>query len=183
MHTTRHASHAVHRRFPTMQLVGVIAVLLALTGAVLVLTGQMRIAVIMSGSMNPVWSTGALVLLWRTAGSSLHTGELVGFTPPAPFPHELIVHRIVMIEQHSLVVTKGDANASSDPWTLSAHGHFFSVVGHWNYLGTILHDVTQPAGWISLGLLVGGSLLRLPPLHRRRSLNNKKQNLRLRNLD
>lgn len=172
MMTASRTPHVLRYRPSLIQLVGVLAVLLALVGAVLVVIGQIRLAVIMTGSMAPVWSTGALVLLWRTTGASLHPGELIGFTPPSPFPHALVVHRIFIIGQHSVILTKGDANTTVDPWRLTVHDQFFSVIGHWNYLGTVIHDVTQPVGWISIGLLVVGSLLQFPPLHRRQHRNN-----------
>ena len=89
-------------------------------------------------------------------GSDANSSDYVGFIPPAPFPHELVVHRVSMIEHHSVVLTKGDANVSPDPWRLSIHDHFFSVVGHWNYLGTELDVLTRPAFLISLTLLVIG---------------------------
>jgi signal peptidase len=94
--------------------------LLALAPAVL---GLQRY-VIVSGSMTGTYDRGSLVLDEVVPVSSLHTGDVITYRPPRSTGIDhLVTHRIFAIQRDKLggavFRTKGDANASPDPWTFT----------------------------------------------------------------
>ncbi|TDN91138.1 signal peptidase I [Microbacterium sp. BK668] len=95
--------------------------------------------VITGASMSGTFERGTLVLERQVPVSDLEPGDIITYLPPAESGlSELVTHRIVSVEPNpdgsgSLVFrTKGDANATVDPWTFT------------------LADVVQPRveGWI-----------------------------------
>lgn len=76
-----------------------------------VLTGLEPVAVT-SGSMHPSLEVGDVVLL--DAGASPAPGTVATFHHPRT-PDELVTHRLAGVEDGSWR-TRGDANASADPW-------------------------------------------------------------------
>jgi signal peptidase len=100
----------------------VLAVVAALTALVLVpsLLG-MRRYVIVSGSMTGTYDRGSMVFDEVVPTASLRVGDAITYQPPpaAGIDH-VITHRIATIarDRHGVreYRTKGDANASADPW-------------------------------------------------------------------
>lgn len=97
-----------------------------LFGAVLVLPAALgwQRYVIVSGSMTGTYDRGSLVLDEVVPVSSLKVGDVITYRPPAGSgPDGLVTHRIASITAdklgHPVYRTKGDANASADPWTFS----------------------------------------------------------------
>lgn len=76
--------------------------------------------VITGGSMSGTFERGSLVFEKEIPVSSLQVGDIITYMPPADSGiNELVTHRIESIEASEngpLFRTKGDANASSDPW-------------------------------------------------------------------
>ena len=80
--------------------------------------------VIVSGSMTGTYDRGSLVLDEVVPVESLRIGDVITYQPPAGAgPDGLVTHRIASITTdklgHRVFRTKGDANASADPWTFS----------------------------------------------------------------
>jgi signal peptidase I len=79
--------------------------------------------VLVSGSMTGTYDTGSVVYTKNQPTSTLRTGEVITYAPPAgSSPQKLVTHRIVerKVQDGRVVLrTKGDANASADPWTFT----------------------------------------------------------------
>src|SRR3954451_793468 len=97
-----------------------------LLGALLVLpalAGWQRY-VIVSGSMTGTYDRGSLVLDDVVPVASLREGDVITYRPPRSTGIDhLVTHRIVSIQRDKLggqvFRTKGDANATRDPWTFT----------------------------------------------------------------
>lgn len=127
---------------------GVVAALMLVPG----LMGYDRY-VITGGSMSGTFERGSLVLERQVPVNELQPGDIITYLPPAESGiTELVTHRIVSVEPNPdgtasrVFQTKGDANASIDPWTFT------------------LADTVQPrvegwipvAGWVFIALSAPG---------------------------
>jgi signal peptidase I len=97
-----------------------------LFGALLVIPGALgwQRYVITSGSMTGSYDRGSLVLDEVVPVSELRVGDVITYRPPSGAgPAGLVTHRIASIARDRLgrrvFRTKGDANASADPWTFA----------------------------------------------------------------
>lgn len=73
--------------------------------------------VITGGSMEGSIDAGSVVFAEVVPVSDLRVGDVITYMPPPDSGlDELVTHRIASIEG-DVFVTKGDANASNDPWT------------------------------------------------------------------
>jgi signal peptidase len=98
------------------------ALVLAITGAWLLAVGP-RLAgyqtmTALSGSMEPTFSTGDLILVTQEPVTNIRVGQVISIHAPTGY-HTLTTHRIVRIVSagpHPVVETKGDANTAIDPW-------------------------------------------------------------------
>lgn len=76
--------------------------------------------VITSGSMSGSYDQGSIVYARTVPVSSLRTGDVITYAPPAgASPTALVTHRIASIRtgpDGRVFRTKGDANPSVDPW-------------------------------------------------------------------
>ncbi|WP_442574231.1 signal peptidase I [Microbacterium sp. F51-2R] len=97
--------------------------------------------VITGGSMSGTFERGSLVFERQVPVEDLNVGDVITYLPPAESGiSELVTHRVISITPNPDVSgglvfkTKGDANASADPWTFT------------------LADTVQPRvlGWIPL---------------------------------
>lgn len=73
-------------------------------------------------SMQPTISEGDAVMLTHSGGEHLRVGDIVVFPDPED-PGTNIIHRVIRLEEDGgdvYAVTKGDANASSDPFAIPA---------------------------------------------------------------
>ena len=103
------------------------------------------IADVLSGSMEPTFSKGTLLIV-REA-EEVNKGDIVVYQSG----NSLVVHRIIEIQQDQ-ITTQGDANNTPDP--VFDKSEIKGVVIGWiPYLGTILSMVRTPAGIIILILL------------------------------
>jgi signal peptidase I len=77
--------------------------------------------VIVGGSMTGTISKGSVVYARLTPVAQLKKGDVITFVPPVD--SQPVTHRIISIkrsDQGQLVFrTKGDANATADPWTIT----------------------------------------------------------------
>jgi signal peptidase len=138
-------------------IVGVLAVLATLAGV--------RLVPVLTGSMAPGIPAGSLVLTTHQAAADVRPGQVVAFRPPSAYTARengrLVMHRIVSVTQTPTglqTVTRGDANTSRDPWTLSlspdaALGRERVSVPH---LGRIVAGGPLAAACLLLGLAALG---------------------------
>jgi signal peptidase I len=101
-----------------------------------------------SGSMSPTIPTGSLVLYQKVSGPALKVGDVIVFDKPGD-PSEKVTHRIYEIQtgpQGRYFLTKGDANASPDPWTVSATGTGWKEFWHVPSVGYVF-------GWLQTSSL------------------------------
>ena len=116
---------------------------------------------VLSGSMSPVIRTGDLIVdtpLSPGAATHLHVGQIVSFRD-SPGSNVIVTHRIVGVTHASGLVsyvTKGDANATSDPVARPAS----DVIGVFGFAvprgGYVLNALHKP---LVLSLLVASVLL------------------------
>jgi signal peptidase I len=84
--------------------------------------------VIVSGSMTGTYDRGSLVFDELAPTKSLRVGDVITYKPPpGSGPKGLVTHRIVKIGHdkksgQTYYRTKGDANATKDPWTFTLPG-------------------------------------------------------------
>ena len=83
--------------------------------------------VITSGSMTGTYDRGSLVLDEIVPVRELRAGDVITYLPPpGSGPDHLITHRIASIGRDPsgarVFRTKGDANATADPWTFRLGG-------------------------------------------------------------
>jgi signal peptidase len=149
----------------------------ALCGACLGLAGLMVLPgllgyqryVITSGSMTGTYDRGSVVFDDVVQVSDLRVGDVITYTPPAGSgPSGLITHRIAWIGSDQfgrrLLRTKGDANATPDPWTFTLDGPTQARAAfHVPYVGYVLSALSiRKARMIVIGLpalLVAAALL------------------------
>ncbi|MGX6447513.1 signal peptidase I [Patulibacter sp. S7RM1-6] len=162
------------RRVTPLRVAGWAASLVAVVLAVAMLAPPllgMGRYVIVSGSMTGTYDTGSIVYTRDHAVSSLRVGDVITYAPPAgSSPQELVTHRIWSAKRGSdgrtVFRTKGDANATPDPWTFSLDAPEQAVVAfHVPYLGYAISALSirtvrmvvvgLPAAGIALALLVG----------------------------
>lgn len=108
---------------------------------------------VLSGSMEPTFSKGTLLLVKET--KDVATGDIVVYQSG----QELIVHRVINVNNDQ-VTTQGDANNVADPTFEKAQVK--GVVITWvPYLGSIVSTLKTPAGillvLLAVFLLVEGS--------------------------
>ncbi len=105
-------------------------------------------AVVLSGSMEPEFSKGDLIIVEDTAEFDLN--DIVVFESG----NSLVVHRIVGIGGEE-VVTKGDANNVADE-PITRGDVLGKVLFHIPFLGNVVSFIKTPAGTI---LLVAAAIL------------------------
>jgi signal peptidase I len=86
--------------------------------------GFYRTITVLSGSMQPTFRAGDVIVVTPQPASQLRVGEAITFQIPVG-DRQVETHRVVRILEHGrepVVQTKGDANQSTDPWTAKLHG-------------------------------------------------------------
>jgi signal peptidase len=115
----------------------VVAGVLAYTA--IIVAGYKPIAVY-SGSMVPAISVGGLAVDRVVPASSVRVGDVITFQDP--YVHgRLVTHRVFHIfhTAHGLAYrTKGDANATRDPWTIKLPGRVGRMSFSVPYAGYVL---------------------------------------------
>lgn len=137
--------------------VGLSLLLLLLVGPA---TGRWRVVPVLSGSMEPRYPVGALVLAAPMPSTHLALGDVVLFEAPVPGA-PTVMHRVVAVEATDEGLqyrTKGDANPAVDPWRLRLSAEqAWRVRGGVPLVGRASVLLQQrPAG---LAVLFGGVLL------------------------
>lgn len=94
------------------------AVLFLLAAGVGPFTGAYRTVTVLTGSMRPNMPAGSLAVVVPVNPSSVKVGDVITYQAPIA-DHRVVTHRVFKILEpgpHPVVVTKGDANVSPDPW-------------------------------------------------------------------
>ena len=94
-------------------------VVLAAAYLALVVAGY-KPAAVYSGSMEPALGVGSLVVTKPVPSKTVRVGDVITFSDPY-VKTRLVTHRIVRVlhtRQGIAYWTKGDANATRDPWTI-----------------------------------------------------------------
>lgn len=134
--------------------------------------------VITGGSMSGTFERGSLVFTKEIPVNTLRAGDIITYMPPPDSGiNELVTHRIENVEASAngpLFRTKGDANASSDPWVFHlqapTQARYQAAVPHAGWVFIALADrelrmliIGVPAGLIAvLSLLEVVRVLREP---------------------
>lgn len=86
---------------------------------ILMRMGDVRLATVLSNSMQPTFSAGDLIVTAPVATSSLRVGDVITFVPPDE--SRTLIHRISSLTD-GVITTKGDANSVDDPWHITLAG-------------------------------------------------------------
>ena len=118
------------------------AFVLALSGAL-----PYKIYVVHTGSMSPAITSRSAVIVHE---HEYRLGQPISF-----YEHgEVITHRLVRINADGSVNTKGDANATIDPWQVPANAIIGGVIAAPPEVGYWLTYLKNPAGLASILLSV-----------------------------
>ncbi|HUZ19488.1 MAG TPA: signal peptidase I [Acidimicrobiales bacterium] len=122
---------------------------LLLVGALLLLTGQLpyKVYVVHTGSMTPTIPTRSLVIVRE---HHFHVGQVVSFHVNGG----IVTHRLLAIDKNGTITTKGDANATDDPWHPPVASIIGGVVAAPRYLGYWLMYARNPFGFASVLLML-----------------------------
>ena len=125
----------------------VVAISALVCGALLMTFLGYRPMVIRSGSMAPTLHVGDVVVADWERADRIRTGEIVTF-PYAPDGTELVTHRVQLVElgrDTVRVVTKGDANTTSEAWSVPRGALLGHVVWTIPEVGAVLGVLGEPA--------------------------------------
>jgi len=114
--------------------------------------------VVLSGSMEPVYKTGAIIYVDDVDVSQLETGDVITYKVNAD---TMVTHRIVEVVQQdgqAMYRTKGDANEVEDGSLISQSQVVGSPVFTIPYLGYLVQFIQSPAG-IYAAVSVGAAVL------------------------
>jgi signal peptidase len=130
-------SQPVLRRAPSRALRGVRALARAGTTALVAVSvvalvgvglgprlGFYRTLTVLSGSMEPTFAPGDVVVVTREPVRDVRAGQIITYAIPISDRH-VETHRIVRVVRggaNPIVVTKGDANETADPWQAELNG-------------------------------------------------------------
>jgi signal peptidase len=116
-----------------------LATIAVMAASVAVFVFHLGVFPVLSDSMAPTYSTGALVLTRPIPASRVRVGDIVVIRPPGYTAS--YAHRVVSVKgspEHPIIRTKGDANAAPDPWEMSlTSSQVPEVVGSVPFLGRI----------------------------------------------
>ena len=123
--------------------------LLALTAFVLVGTGVVpyKVYVVHTGSMTPTIPTRSAVVVQE---NKYRVGQPISFY----LNGTVVTHRLVGISSDGTIDTKGDANATVDPWHVDSSAIIGGVVAAPAELGYWIAFFKNPAGLASMLFIV-----------------------------
>jgi signal peptidase I len=125
-----------------------------------------RMVTIRSGSMMPTFSVGEVIVESSVSPLAVHPGEIVTFRDPA-LGQDLVTHRVVSMRRTGdevQFVTRGDANKSSERWSVPVSGQLgrelFVLPGVGAALAAGSAPMTRFVGVVVACLLLGSVGLR-----------------------
>lgn len=115
---------------------------------------------VMTGSMDPEYPEGALLLVQKTPPEEIQPGDVISFFSPDPALEGAVnTHRVMRIEKRDgdlFFITKGDANVSEDRYYPNGELLVGKVVFCSHGLGRLVSLLSNP--------LVFGAVILLPLL-------------------
>ncbi len=132
---------------------------MALVAVVAASFAGIRLRVEHTGSMAPALQPGDLVLLRETPLAAVHRGDVIGVRNDTG---RVIVHRVQRIEPIGsglTVTTQGDANPTSEQWSLRPSADVALVQGRVPELGGLVQGLRGPVP--ALLVLLAATLLAL----------------------
>ena len=127
----------------------------------------MRSFAVLSGSMEPLLSTGDVVVDEPIGPRQVRVGDVVTFADPGHRGRR-ITHRVRSVHitgARARFVTKGDANDSVERWDMDAHGRLGRVVYRVPMVGYLVAHLGDPRAKLAL-IVVPAALLALLELAR-----------------
>jgi signal peptidase len=106
-----------------------------------------KVYVIHTGSMSPTIPPKSAVLVQE---GHYRVGQVVAFR----VHDEVVTHRLMAIKPGGVIVTKGDANRSADPWRVLTSSIIGGVVAAPHEVGYLLVYLKTPAGIASILMLI-----------------------------
>ena len=105
-----------------------------------------------SGSMEPTFNTGDLIVLGKVDASDIKKGDVITFKRPDK-PGTLVTHRVVAIETTKggkQFETKGDANKTPDAWRVPASGTQWKYKFRVQRVGYVFSYLSTPQARLAL---------------------------------
>ena len=124
----------------------------AIAATVLPITGNYKILVVLSGSMEPAIKTGSVVIV--KPASEYSVGDIITFGPVTKTKPPT-THRIVDVEVQAgsvVYVTKGDANEDSDGRSVAGKDVLGKILFSVPYFGYVIDFARKPLGF---ALIIG----------------------------
>ena len=139
----------------------ILAVVSVYFGLRFFLSTDMPFVAVASGSMRPTLEVGDLIIVQGTPASKIKVGDIIVFNPPNQ--KTFIIHRVTAIETLAngtiAFKTKGDANPTEDPWTITQqniHGKLLYRIPYMGYMAL------SPAIPITIAIITIIIILLLP---------------------
>jgi signal peptidase len=115
--------------------------------------------IVYGGSMADTVPVGSIAVTKQVQPDDVSVGDVIVFYPPTTAPDRSpLMHRVVSIREEDgqrLFHTKGDGNATADPWEMGIEGHGSRLVYAVPYVGYLVNFAGSPLGWTLLLLLPG----------------------------
>jgi signal peptidase len=105
-----------------------------------------------SGSMEPTFKSGDLIVLTKVDASDVKAGDIITFERPDK-PDSLVTHRVVAVETSNAGTqfqTKGDANSAPDAWRVPATGTQWRYKFRIPRIGTVFRYLSTTPARIAL---------------------------------
>jgi signal peptidase len=134
-------------------LAGVISIALLLVVSIFPITGNFKVLIVQSGSMEPVIHTGSVVIVKPAADYKI--GDIITFGPntktKAPTTHRIA--DIKVQDGIPIYITKGDANNAPDVKEIRKSEIIGKVLFSVPYAGYAVNAAKQPLGFTAIIIL------------------------------
>jgi signal peptidase len=113
-----------------------------------------RAVVVLSGSMEPVFSPGDVLIERSVEPSNVEIGQVVTFHEPGS--DRMLTHRVRKIEARGsklIFTTKGDADNGLQRWSIDRGGQLGQPVGRIPAIGRVVVLAKQPLGLVGIVLV------------------------------
>jgi signal peptidase len=134
-------------------------------GAALVVVGALAVSltprllgyssvIVYGGSMAGSVRVGSIAVTKEVQPEDIRVGDVIVFYPPTTSPDRSpLMHRVISVREEDgqrLFSTKGDANATPDPWEIAVEGRGSRVAYSVPYVGYLVDFAGTPLGWALL---------------------------------
>ena len=128
-------------------MVFIVAVALLLIVSVFPITGNYKLMIVQSGSMEPAIKMGSIVVV--KPASEYKVGDIITFGPvtktKAPTSHR--IYDIKVVDGNPVYITKGDANNAPDQREITKREIIGKVLFDVPYLGFAVEFAKKPLGF------------------------------------